>query len=93
MRLPSPLWGGVGGGGRRVGHIGATAPPPHPNPPPQGGRKSRGSAAAYLNAYDPYAPPAKRGEVAVVWHGFTRAHPYTPNSFSTAAAMRNNRRS
>ena len=41
-RLPSPLWGGVGGGGREVcAHAStlATAPPdPPPYPPPQGGR-------------------------------------------------------
>src|SRR5262245_64887630 len=39
---PSPLWGGVGGGGPenllRSRHLNATAPPPPLAPPPQGGR-------------------------------------------------------
>src|SRR5262249_19975005 len=35
--LPSPLWGGVGGGGRCLGqHQRFTASPPPPTPPPAG---------------------------------------------------------
>ena len=40
--FPSPLWGGVRGGGRKVGQgcQRFTRPPdPPPNPPPQGGRE------------------------------------------------------
>src|SRR5262249_2397330 len=34
-RLPSPLWGGVGGGGRRLGEWSCVAAPPPPPPLPQ----------------------------------------------------------
>jgi hypothetical protein len=39
-RLPSPLWGGVGGGGPSMTHR-AT---PLPIPPPQGGREQTGAS-------------------------------------------------
>jgi len=38
--LPSPLWGGVGGGGRASLHSCAPRHDPPPHPPPQGGRES-----------------------------------------------------
>src|SRR6516162_11294253 len=44
--LPSPLWGGVGGGGRRVRQrwcVTCITPPPYP--PPQGGREHTEFAA------------------------------------------------
>jgi hypothetical protein len=38
FRLPSPLWGGVGGGGRGMGHFRAsTSRPPTPTLPHKGG--------------------------------------------------------
>src|SRR5262245_8612855 len=37
--LPSPLRGGVGGGGPESGTSGATSTTPLPSPPPQGGRE------------------------------------------------------
>src|SRR5215831_1518870 len=40
--LPSPLWGGVGGGGREfAAQLRHNLPTPHPDPPPQGGRETR----------------------------------------------------
>src|SRR5262249_44560642 len=49
--LPSPFWGGVGGGGRamflRWRHHHVTAPPPLPSPPPQGGREQPELAARF----------------------------------------------
>jgi hypothetical protein len=48
--LPSPLWGGVGGGGRSVGHQSCfTAPPPSPPLPHKGG----GSRPSLLRAITP----------------------------------------
>src|SRR6266705_2060534 len=45
--LPSPLWGGVGGGGRATealaAPLAADRTTPHPDPPPQGGRERKGS--------------------------------------------------
>jgi cobaltochelatase CobN len=44
-QLPSPLWGGAGGGGREISRDARDRqscrgfPTPHPNPPPQGGRE------------------------------------------------------
>src|ERR1700730_9447960 len=35
----SPLWGGVGGGGRAMRHLRCTRTTPLPSPPPQGGRE------------------------------------------------------
>src|SRR5215469_17963731 len=35
--LPSPLWGGVGGGGREIGTLTLPQHHPLPSPPPQGG--------------------------------------------------------
>ena len=37
--LPSPLWGGVGGGGHEIALRVANRVTPLPNPPPQGGRE------------------------------------------------------
>src|SRR5439155_21556291 len=47
--LPSPLWGGVGGGGRSVEMTRATTPTPLPNPPPQGGREQAVLVAALIS--------------------------------------------
>src|SRR5262249_50863048 len=44
--LPSPLWGGVGGGGRETGALTLPQHHPLPSPPPQGGREQTESAAA-----------------------------------------------
>src|SRR5215468_1542629 len=45
--LPSPLWGGVGGGGRGRRHFRATsARPPTPTLPHKGGGNRGGSTAA-----------------------------------------------
>src|SRR5207245_2850275 len=45
--LPSPLRGGVGGGGPSDEATNSTKPPtPHPNPPPQGGRERETAPAA-----------------------------------------------
>src|SRR2546425_10871141 len=60
--LPSPLWGGAGGGGREIG-----APPfamrttPLPNPPPQGGREqtefaTRADSISHERALAPRLP-------------------------------------
>ena len=47
--FPSPLWGGVRGGGGASGTIGATRTTPHPNPPPQGGREKRFARRHFLH--------------------------------------------
>ena len=45
LLLPSPLWGGVGGGGRHVGHFNAAASrPPTPTLPHKGGGRRSGGA-------------------------------------------------
>src|SRR5215831_9293951 len=55
--LPSPLWGGVGGGGREIGApMLPHAPSPLPSPPPQGGREHTEFAANTL--HHPPDPPA-----------------------------------
>src|SRR5262249_31612648 len=43
--LPSPLWGGVGGGGHEIGTNIAERATPLPSPPPQGGREHTAFAA------------------------------------------------
>ena len=53
--LPSPLWGGVGGGGRRVWHICAkTSRPPTPTLPHKGGGRSGRLVAALFIALFPF---------------------------------------
>src|SRR5262249_26413813 len=61
-RLPSPLWGGVGGGGRCCGASGVAHNDPHParlryasagGPPPQGGGKMGGGAWAGVRKWRP----------------------------------------
>ncbi|MCB1536081.1 MAG: class I SAM-dependent methyltransferase [Rhodoblastus sp.] len=58
LELPSPLWGGAGGGGRAILRQDPEAPishdcaTPHPNPPPQGGRESYSAPLAKLRALD-----------------------------------------
>src|SRR5688572_5512326 len=49
--LPSPLWGGVGGGG-----LSAQAATPLPNPPPQGGREPAGARRADVPASSRHLP-------------------------------------
>src|SRR5579862_6466682 len=42
LLLPSPLWGGVGGGGRGMGHLVCrNLTTPHPDPPPKVGREQK----------------------------------------------------
>src|SRR5258706_8231784 len=64
--LPSPLWGGVGGGGRaipaQVAPLSFHRTTPLPTPPPQGGREqtefvARSGASAFASA----SPPSRKG--------------------------------
>src|SRR5580692_11548377 len=55
--LPSPLWGGVGGGGRAAWHVGAVASrPPTPTLPHKGGGRRDG---------EPRRAPRQRGRDGV----------------------------
>src|SRR5579871_1998154 len=47
--LPSPLWGGFGGGGRAVVHFGAGFPRPYPPPHPSPTR-GEGARTAWCDA-------------------------------------------
>src|SRR5258707_2897452 len=69
--LPSPLWGGVGGGGRRCGASGVPHNDPHPprlrcasagGPPPKGGGLRGGRGAQKLICGGAHAtPPLRHG--------------------------------
>src|SRR5262249_17951712 len=57
--LPSPLWGGVGGGGREMWHsIAITSRPPTPTLPHKGGGRRDSTAPPSPRAWDASAPPS-----------------------------------
>src|SRR5262249_52191310 len=77
-RLPSPLWGGVGGGGRCCGASGVPHNDPHParlryasagGPPPQGGGQMEVVPPAEVPKGEPWFFSLRRSRHGLEQHG------------------------